>query len=472
METGVQKVCQGCNEGFSAHGGYLRHLRTTTQPACIALRKQEQQYPSSSSSSGDDNTDDEFEPQIPRPFEGDCLGNYDNADWDDYDEYQGGPDGDFEVEGTGGPGDPVGSPRSQGDEEEEWPGDGDEDDEDEDGDRDRSRGWEHPQRSPSPDTPQAGGDTEGAVESDASDRAAPQRAARHLRARTYVVQYPGDLAGSPIDKPLAPSGYKAFEARVDASGTNPYAPSVSRMDWEVAKWAEMRGPGSTALTEHLEIENLACLLGLPLKTSSDLNSIIDSKLSSGHPRFVRHEVVVAGEAFEFFHRDVIECIRALYGDAESAGIMVFTPERHYTDPDHTLHVYSDMHTGEWWWATQDICRKPSRRRHILLAYLPSTRLQHITSKVARYRAVVKLFHACMSIVLKPPRAAGIEGIELTSGDASVMRRGHPIFAVYVGDYPEQLLVTCCKNGTCPKCAIPCDEVGATADRRGVGRVVD
>lgn len=25
--------------------------------------------------------------------------------------------------------------------------------------------------------------------------------------------------------------------------------------------------------------------------------------------------------------------------------------------------------------------------------------------------------------------------------------------MYIGDYPEQLLITCCKNGTCPKCDI-------------------
>ena len=35
-----------------------------------------------------------------------------------------------------------------------------------------------------------------------------------------------------------------------------------------------------------------------------------------------------------------------------AGILVFVPERHYADPEHTVRVYFDMHTGEWWWHTQ------------------------------------------------------------------------------------------------------------------------
>ena len=36
--------------------------------------------------------------------------------------------------------------------------------------------------------------------------------------------------------------------------------------------------------------------------------------------------------------------------------MVFVPERHYTDHTRTCRVYSDMHTGDWWWAVQ--VRKP------------------------------------------------------------------------------------------------------------------
>ena len=36
---------------------------------------------------------------------------------------------------------------------------------------------------------------------------------------------------------------------------------------------------------------------------------------------------------------------------------------------------------------------------------------------------------------------------------------HPIFAVFVGDYPEQTLVMCTYNSQCPKCIVPADELG-------------
>lgn len=111
---------------------------------------------------------------------------------------------------------------------------------------------------------------------------------------------------------------------------------------------------------------------------------------------------------------------------------------------------------------KDIRRKPSRRGQILLAYLPTSRLEHIKNKAARRRTLANLFHACIAHVLAPLKKAGVDGIEVTSGDG-VTRRGHPIFAMYVGDYPEQLLVTCCKNGTCPKCDIPRDDIGASTD---------
>ncbi len=111
---------------------------------------------------------------------------------------------------------------------------------------------------------------------------------------------------------------------------------------------------------------------------------------------------------------------------------------------------------------KDIRRKPGRRGQILLAYLPSSRLDHITSKAARRRVQANLFHTCMSTILKPLRKYGVEGISMASGDG-VVRRCHPIFAMYIGDYPEQLLVTCCKTGTCPKCNVPRVELGQSTE---------
>lgn len=54
--------------------------------------------------------------------------------------------------------------------------------------------------------------------------------------------------------------------------------------------------------------------------------------------------------------------------------------------------------------------------------------------------------------------AGVQGIKIMSGDG-VLRRGHPILATYVGDYPEQILVTGAFTGDCPECDCPNKELG-------------
>ncbi len=124
---------------------------------------------------------------------------------------------------------------------------------------------------------------------------------------------------------------------------------------------------------------------------------------------------------------------------------------------------------------KDVRCKPSRQGQILLAYLPTTRLLHITNKAARRRTLANLFHAAMAHILAPLATAGIAGFELVSGDGNA-RRGHPILATYIGDYPEQVLVTGCKTGECPKCTIARAEVGATPEQsrplRDLEKVLD
>ncbi|TFK52086.1 hypothetical protein OE88DRAFT_1679776 [Heliocybe sulcata] len=335
-----------------------------------------------------------------------------------------------------------------------------------------------------------------------------------------VNAFPGGWAGAPVDSsdPQSPSVYEKYKNCIDASGANPWAPFKSRLDWEFARWAKTRGPGSTAVTELLSIEGVHDALDLSYKNARELSRIIDEELTSGRPAFKREEIVISGEAFDVYFRDIMQCTAALFGDPEFASHLVFAPERHYADADKTTRVYHDMYTGKWWWSTQkilehqkpgatiipiiissdktqltlfrnktaypvymtignlpkEIRRKPSRRGQILLGYLPTTKLSHISNKAARRRALANLFHACMRHILGPIKVPGVEGTRMVSGDG-VVRRGHPIFATYIGDYPEQVLVTGCKTGLCPKGTIPREALGSgTRDcaLRDLGHVLD
>jgi hypothetical protein len=79
----------------------------------------------------------------------------------------------------------------------------------------------------------------------------------------------------------------------------------------------------------------------------------------------------------------------------------------------------------------------------------------------------------MQNALGPISSYGETGIEMKSGDG-VWRRCHPIFAVFVGDYPEQVLMTCTYTGRCPKCKVPLGRLGKyeTFPRRVQSTVID
>ncbi|CDO74225.1 hypothetical protein BN946_scf184721.g4 [Trametes cinnabarina] len=296
----------------------------------------------------------------------------------------------------------------------------------------------------------------------------------NLKQKTYVDTFPEPHAGKPVPQAAhTESGYDQYRAALglDSEGSNPWAPFAS------GKLRDGRSFADRAQR--------------PLLSSC---------------AFQGHEIVIGGESFEVYFRNIVECIKALFSDPEFAPFLLLVPERHYADADKTVRVYFEMNTGKWWWVTQmeldklrpgstvimiiissdktqltlignksaypvymslgnlpkDIRAKPSRRGQILLAYLPTTRLEHIKNKAARRRTLANLFHSCLGHILKPLASLGVTGLEIASGDG-IVRRGHPILATYIGDYPEQLLVTGIKSGECPKCTIPRDDVGEGTD---------
>ena len=60
----------------------------------------------------------------------------------------------------------------------------------------------------------------------------------------------------------------------------------------------------------------------------------------------------SGEVLEFFSHDIIDCLRALWGDPDFGDDLILEPERLYADEDKTVRIYHDMNTGKWWWDTQ------------------------------------------------------------------------------------------------------------------------
>ncbi|KAG2124582.1 hypothetical protein BD769DRAFT_1628787 [Suillus cothurnatus] len=280
-----------------------------------------------------------------------------------------------------------------------------------------------------------------------------------------AVPYPDPCAGQRISQhspDYSANIMYGMQLVDDENDENLYYPFASKIEWEVARWAKLRRSSSTAFSDLLSIDG---------------------------------QVIIAGEAFDVYYHNIIECVKSLCGDPNFARYLTFAPEQHYTNDDQTVHLFHDMHTGKWWWETQkklderhpggtivpiiissdktqvtmfrnktaypvyltignipkEIRCKPSSGSHILLAYLPTTRLEHITNKASHHRTNANLYHACLCHVLAPLKSAGSEGIFIHC---------HPLFASFVGDYPEQLLATGVKFGECPKCDVEAKDTGS------------
>lgn len=88
---------------------------------------------------------------------------------------------------------------------------------------------------------------------------------------------------------------------------------------------------------------------------------------------------------------------------------------------------------------------------ILLGYIPVTKLDCLSPNVCQ-GGTYRLFHHCMSIILKSLDEAGRNGIEIVCADNQICQV-YPILATYIADFPEQCLVAAVKECDCPICKI-------------------
>lgn len=227
-------TCPGCNTWFSV-GGYSSHIKQTKTPACIAIRDTQENF-------GDltDLETDDSDNKTAKHSEGDALGTYDDVSFDGSE--IDGPNFDSE------------------DEEDEW-GVGPGDDEDAENGA-QEGGWEPP-------VPEGFGDEamdeeEDQNHDDIERDGSPEPNLRDVPlvdkgARPFVVNYPDARAGAPTTDERGCSGWKLYEGELGEGG-----PWVSKLDWDFARWALLRGPGATALTELLKIDGVrlcdSCLL--------------------------------------------------------------------------------------------------------------------------------------------------------------------------------------------------------------------
>ena len=69
--------------------------------------------------------------------------------------------------------------------------------------------------------------------------------------------YPGNRAGEVCSKGI--TVMQECENALGARSENAYFPFNSRIDWELAKWAKLRGPSATSFTELLNVSGVSTI---------------------------------------------------------------------------------------------------------------------------------------------------------------------------------------------------------------------
>jgi hypothetical protein len=77
-----------------------------------------------------------------------------------------------------------------------------------------------------------------------------------FRKHPIVEKFPDSRAGAPVPNTRSKSKNDAYSKEIN-NADNPWAPFVSQIDWEVAQWAKLRGPGSTAMSDLLKIDGVS-----------------------------------------------------------------------------------------------------------------------------------------------------------------------------------------------------------------------
>ena len=83
----------------------------------------------------------------------------------------------------------------------------------------------------------------------------------------------GGRAGEAIGRSHEPGYARYSRDLLNEDTPGEWAPFSTRMEWELARWAKLRGPSSTALSELLKIDGVRYPFILPVISDANISQV-------------------------------------------------------------------------------------------------------------------------------------------------------------------------------------------------------
>ena len=306
----------------------------------------------------------------------------------------------------------------------------------------------------------------------------------------------------------------------NSPGWNPYRPFSGQKDFTLGGWFYEFGVPNLGIDSYFR-RNLH-QPGASFQSTHSLHRLVDQMdVEMGPKSWTTASANFWGNTRTWRYRNPVTVVEYLLKQRVYKDDMIYAPKKIFNSTGH--RIYSDMHTGDWWWDTQVIIplcvsllfyadclqkalpegstivpliffsdethltnfsgdkkiwpiymtignlpgrvrAEPSKHALLPVAVLP------VPPKYGRVKAgdekllqieKAKILHTALEKVLEPLRAAGREGIDALCPDFKT-RRCFPLLATWLADHMEYYKLFHLSPKVCGVCETPDSELGSAA----------
>jgi hypothetical protein len=255
------------------------------------------------------------------------------------------------------------------------------------------------------------------------------------------LEIEGRQAGLPIERPnnIGQGSSRHKDYRKSVSISSRFQPFKSGTDWALTKWIMRTACTKGEIDEFTKTKHLIEIHKLlSWHSGNELYSLLERLPYGLKSEWTTSQLRIQDTPYKFYHRNVLDVIRLLVGHKPFEKHMAWEPVQWWATGN-LGRLYTEMHTGKWWWRTQqalpdgatiipiilasdktqlsqhqgDVTAWPvyltvgnidreTRRKHsgpgmILLGFLP---IPQMDSKDEALRIKGEVYHQAMGIIMK------------------------------------------------------------------------